>query len=981
MPIRSPKKLIEVALPLADINAEASLRKRKAPSGYPTALHKWWAQRPPAAARAVLFAQLVNDPGYESGQGFQRGMNKKDAARERERLFEIIRKLVLWENTNDQTILRAAREEIRRSWQETCRLNAKHPNATELFNPENLPAFYDPFGGSGSIPLEAQRLGLDSHASDLNPVAVVLNKAMIEIPPKFAGRPAVGPLPRNKEATERRTREMHEDWSGGKGLAEDIRRYGHWIRDEAERRIGHLYPRIRITKEMAEARSDLKSLAGQNLTIVAWLWARTVKSPNPAYTEVQVPLASTFLLSTKPGKEAWVQPVTTGGTYRFEVRTAIAGHGKPPVGAKGGTKVSQGSFRCLMSDTPIKYEYVDEEANAGRMGARLMAIVAEGSRGRVYLDPTDDMEAIAKSAAPGWAPDTPCRGTFASNALGRRYGFNVFGDYFTARQLVALSTLSDLVSEAGDQIRSDAVNAGMPDDGVGLEAGGTGATAYAEGVATYLAFAASRAYDYGCSISTWRPKDSAMRSGMSKQAVPMTWDFAEGNPFGESSAGFVECANVVSKVVATSLAPFDSNPGHAMQRNAAGAFPDGWRKMPVISTDPPYYDNIGYADLSDFFYVCMRRILRGQFPGLFSTLVVPKAEELVATPYRHGGKKEAEKFFLDGMTDAMHQIADASHPAYPITIYYAFKQSETKSKGTASTGWETFLAAVIRAGLSISGTWPMQTEGDNRQVGVGSNALASSIILVCRPRPKEAISVSRKEFLRELKGELEDALVAMLGGEGNLSPIAPVDLAQAAIGPGMGVFSRYSAVLEANGEPMSVHTALTLINKQVDEVLGGETFDAGTNFCLGWFQDFGWSAGEFGTANTLAQAKATSVLAVEQAGVITAKGGKVKLLRPADYPAGWDPQHDNRTPAWEALHQLVRALSQGGETAAGALLARMPERSSDIRRLAFWLYTLCERKGWAEDARGYNELVATWHAIEAASHDLGQLGAQSRLDI
>lgn len=996
-PIHAPKKLIEVALPLDDINEEASLRKRKAPAGYPTALHKWWAQRPPAAARAVLFAQLVNDPGYETGSGFQRGVHKKGAARERERLFAIIRELVKWENTNKTVVLEAAREEIRKSWVETCRVNAKHPQAADLFDPAQLPSVYDPFAGSGTIPLEAQRLGLEAQASDLNPVAVLINKAMIEIPPRFAGRTPVGPLPAGeKQGT------LAEDWSGARGLAEDVRRYGHWMREQAQARIGDLYPKVEITAEMARDRPDLKLLVGQQLTVIAWLWARTVRSPNPAYSGVEVPLASTFLLSTKAGKEAWVEPVLlpslNGGSadgerlakrdaYRFEVRTAAAGNGKPPATAKSGTKVSQGAFRCLISDTPIKYEYADKEANAGRMGQRLMAIVVEGQRGRVYLSPTDEMQALAQSAQPTWKPDTPCRGTFASNAQGRRYGFNVFGDYFTPRQLVALTTFSDLVGEARERIHADALQAGMPDpasgpgqSGPSLDSGDSDASAYADAVAVYLAFAASRCADYGCSIATWRPKDNAMRSGMSKQAIPMTWDFAEGNPFGKSSSGFAECAEVVAKVIAISLAPYEAKEGIAIQRNAAAEFPREWRS-PVISTDPPYYDNIGYADLSDFFYVCLRRVLRGSFPDLFATLVVPKDEELVATPYRHGGKKEAEVFFLDGMTEAMHRIAESAHPAFPTTIYYAFKQSETKDQRTASPGWVTFLSAVIRSGLSISGTWPVQTEGDNRQVGVGSNALASSIILVCRRRPDDAPSTSRKDFLRELKSELSEALDAMLGGEGGASPIAPVDLAQAAIGPGMAVFSRYAAVLEANGDPMSVHTALTLINKQVDEALGGETFDADTNFCLGWFQDVGWSAGEFGKANTLAQAKATAVDAVARSGVLDSRGGKVRLHKPADYPADWDPQSDNRTPVWEALHQLVRALSQGGESAAGTLLARMPERSGDIRRLAFWLYTLCERKGWAEDARNYNELVTAWHGIESASQATGSINDQGALDL
>ncbi|MBU6247860.1 MAG: DUF1156 domain-containing protein [Xanthomonadaceae bacterium] len=967
-PIKSPRKLIEVALPLDDINAAAA-REKSIRHGHPSTLHLWWARRPLAAARAVLFAQLVNDPGYQTGEGFTRGVNKKAAALERERLFGIIRKLVLWENTNNEAVLNEARLEIAKSWRETCELNKKHPQAAELFNPERLPAFHDPFAGGGAIPLEAQRLGLESHASDLNPVAVLINKAMIEIPPKFAGRAPVGPLPPNDKQGK-----LGEDWSGARGLAEDVRRYGHWMREQAQQRIGHLYPKVTITSAMAEQRSDLKPMVGQELTVIAWLWARTVRSPNPAYADVDVPLASTFLLSTKAGKEAWVEPVVEGQRYRFEVRSVAAGDGKPPASAKAGTKVSQGSFRCLMSDSPIKYDYVDNEANAGRMGARLMAIVAEGQRGRIYLSPNNEMVAIAESAVPSWKPDTPCRGTFASNAQGRRYGFNVFGDYFTSRQLVALNTFSDLVGEASDRIRTDALQAGMPDDGRGLDAGGTGATAYAEAVSIYLAFAIDKVSNISSSIASWMSDRGAFRETFARQGIPMTWDFAESNPFADAGGSF---ATAVDKG-AMALDWLPCGAGQAVQADAAS---QSISQAKLVSTDPPYYDNIGYADLSDYFYVWLRRSLRSIYPTLFATLAVPKAEELVATPYRHGGKEGAEAFFMDGMTAAMHNVAEAAIGAFPVTIYYAFKQAETKDTGTASTGWETFLAAVIRAGFALTGTWPMRTEGAGRIIAKGANALASSIILVCRRRPDDAPSVSRREFLRELKDALAEALEAMLGGEGNASPIAPVDLAQAAIGPGMAVFSRYTAVLEADGSPMSVHTALTLINKQVDETLGGETFDADTNFCLGWFQDVGWSAGEFGSANTLAQAKATTVTGAEQAGVLIAKGGKVRLLKPADYAADWDPQHDNRTPVWEALHQLIRALNEGGESAAGALLARMPERSPDIRRLAFWLYTLCERKGWAEDARNYNELVTAWHAIESASREAGELGAQSAMDL
>jgi putative DNA methylase len=587
------------------------------------------------------------------------------------------------------------------------------------------------------------------------------------------------------------------------------------------------------------------------------------------------------------------------------------------------------------------------------------------------------MQALAESVKPTWMPDVPLPDN-TRDFKTPNYGMRTFGDLFTPRQLVALTTFSDLVGEARMRIRADALAAGHDDDPRGLDAGGTGATAYAEAVAMYLACAIDKASDYNSTICSWISGGQTMRNTFGRQAIPMVWDYAEANPVGDSTGCFLsgidQIARVIDKVSANIL-------GVAKQRDAANQDVSVWK---VISTDPPYYDNIGYADLSDFFYVWLRRTLRGVYPSLFATLAVPKAEELVATPYRHGSKDGAEKFFLDGMTAAMHNVAELAHGAFPVTIYYAFKQSETKDTGTVSTGWETFLAAVLRASFAIVGTWPMRTEMGNRMIGSGTNALASSIILVCRRRPADAPSISRKDFLRELKAELSDALEAMLGGEGGASPIAPVDLAQAAIGPGMAVFSRYAAVLEANGEPMSVHAALTLINKQVDEVLDPDAvgdLDADTKFCAAWFKQHGWSAGAFGEANTLAQAKATSVDGVVEAGVIESRGGKVKLLKPSDYPADWDPTEDNRTPAWEALHQLIRALAQGGESAAGALLARMPERASHIRQLATWLYTLCERNKWADDARSYNELVTAWHAIETASHEVGQINLQGSFDV
>jgi len=959
--IKAPKKLIEVALPLDAIN-EAAAREKSIRHGHPSTLHLWWARRPLAAARAVIFVQMVNDPGYERHLG--RGVNKQKAAAERERLFKIIEDLVQWENTNNEEVLERARAEIRRSWRETCELNKNHPQAAELFNPDKLPAFHDPFAGGGALPLEAQRLGLEAWASDLNPVAVTINKAMIEIPPRFAGRAPVGPLPPGEKQAK-----LHEDWRGSRGLAEDVRRYGAWMREQAEKRIGHLYPKIAVTAEMARERPDLKPLVGQKLTVIAWLWARTVKSPNPAFSHVDVPLASTFVLSSKAGKEAYVQPVVEGDQYRFTVRV-----GTPPEEAKDGTKAAGrgANFRCVLSDTPIGGDYIKGEGQAGRMGARLMAIVAEGARGRVYLAPTQEHEDVARQAQPTWKPsgNVPARLTGGTCVP---YGLTEWGDLFTPRQLVALTTFSDLVGEAIDKVKADALAAGMADDGIGLDAGGTGATAYAQAVGVYLAFGASRASDAWSSVVTWRHQVDSPRNTFARQALPMTWDYTEVNPFSSSAGNWT--GNSVAWVEESLLAlPHEPVAGYAQQ---ADAQTQNVSANKVLSTDPPYYDNIGYADLSDFFYVWLRRTLKPIYPALFATVAVPKAEELVATPYRHGGKEQAERFFLDGMTEALHNLAQQAHPAFPVTIYYAFKQSETTSQsGTSSTGWETFLEAVLKAGFALTGTWPMRTEKEGRVIGNGTNALASSIVLVCRKRAPDAPTASRREFLRELNATLPEALDEMTRG-GVHSPVAPVDLSQAIIGPGMAIFSQYAAVLEADGTPMSVRTALQLINRFLAE----DDFDHDTQFCLHWFEQQGWATGKFGEADVLARAKGTSVSGLQASGVVASSKGELRLLKWAEMPRDWSPELDARLPVWEALHQLIRALNQEGEAAAGALLARMPARAEPIRALAYRLYTLCERKGWAEEARAYNELVTAWSAIEQAASEAGVVGSQAQLDI
>ena len=952
-PVKAPKKLIEVTLPLDVINVAAA-REKSIRHGHPSTLHLWWARRPLAAARAVLFGQLVNDPSWkwelEHPEEIPPNNLKASWAASRKRLFAILEKLVKWESTTNEEVLEKARAEIRKSWRETCEINRDHPRAAELFNPEKLPAFHDPFAGGGAIPLEAQRLGFEAHASDLNPVAVLINKAMIEIPPKFAGKPPVNPSWREKRDDE----QAMTLWQGAQGLADDVRYYGQWMRDEAERRIGHLYPPIEITAEMIRERPDLKPLLGRKLTVIAWLWSRTVKSPNPAFRHVDVPLASTFILSSKEGKEAYVEPVIENGNYRFTVKV-----GRPPEAAKNGTKLGRGAnFQCLMSSTPIAGDYIKAEGKAGRMGARLMAIVAEGERARVYVAPTPEHEAAAQKAKPAWKPDVE----FFQQALGFRvgnYGMAKWCDLFTDRQLVALTTFSDLVSETRERIGSDAIAASLANDEKPLRDGGAGATAYAEAVGVYLAFTVDKASDYWSTICTWHSSKELIRNTFGRQAIPITWDYAETNPFSDSAGNISSGADWAKKALGT----FPANiRGFGTQ---ADAQTQTISQDKLISTDPPYYDNIGYADLSDFFYVWMRHSLRQIYPSLFATVAVPKAEELVATPSRHAGRERAESFFLDGMTQAMHRLAEQAHSAFPVTIYYAFKQSEGETVlGTASTGWETFLDATLKAGFALTGTWPMRTELGNRMRGMDSNALASSIVLVCRRRPANAAAISRRAFQRELNQVLPEALDEMTKGAGDdRSPVAPVDLSQAIIGPGMAVFSKYAAVLEADGTPMSVRTALQLINRFLAE----DDFDHDTQFCLSWFVQYGWKEGKFGEADTLARAKGTSVDGVKQAGVLYATGGVVRLFKWAEYPTDWDPRADNRLPVWEVLHQLIRLFKSEGESGAGGMLAAVQSKAEATRQLAYRLYTLCERAGWAEDARAYNEIVTSWSAIEAAA--------------
>jgi putative DNA methylase len=952
------KKLIEVALPLEAIN-KAAAREKSIRHGHPSTLHLWWARRPLAAARAVIFAQMVDDPSAHPDLFPTQFAQKK----ERQKLFKIIEDLVLWENTTNEEVLQKARDAIWESWRRTCAENADHPRAKELFDRHVLPAFHDPFAGGGALPLEAQRLGLESYASDLNPVAVLINKAMIEIPPRFAGKAPVNPdVKKNADLAGR-------VWQGAQGLAEDVRYYGQWMRDEAEKRIGHLYPKVAVTAEMAKERPDLQPYVGQQLTVIAWLWARTVKSPNPAFANVAVPLASTFMLSTKAGKEAYVEPVIEGGSYRFTVKV---GTPADAAGAKAGTKLARANFACLVSGAPISGDYIKAEGKAGRMGARLMAIVAEGTRGRVYLAPTPEHEAAALKAQPDWKPegDIPTRMTGGNCTP---YGLTTWGSLFTPRQLVALTGFSDLVGEAIEKIKRDAIAAGLPDDQQPLAKVGAGATAYADAVGVYLGFAVDKCSDYWSGICTWHSSGEKMRNTFGRQAIPMTWDYAEANPMCASSGNWMAMVDWTWKALETTPA---CAAGFAAQSDSQT---QSVSSNKVVSTDPPYYDNIGYADLSDFFYVWMRRALRPVFPDLFATMAVPKAEELVATPYRHGSKEKAETFFLDGMTQAMHRLAEQAHPAYPVTIYYAFKQSESDGgDGTTNTGWDTFLAAVIEAGFAISGTWPMRTELANRMIGSGTNALASSIVLVCRPRPVNAPTATRREFHNLLKAELPAALAYLQAGN-----IAPVDLAQAAIGPGMAVYTRFAKVLDAEGKPLPVRAALALINQVLDEALAEQEgdFDADTRWALAWFEQIGFEEGEYGVAEQLSKAKNTAVSGLVEAGIIFSGKGKVRLVKPDELPADWDPSTDTRLTVWESVHHLIRVLDAGGESAAATLLAKLGSQAEIARELCYRLYTLCERKKRANEAMAYNALVQSWPEIVRLAREKPRAAAQGTDDM
>ena len=889
------KKLIEVALPLEAINA-ASSREKSIRHGHPSTLHLWWARRPLAAARAVIWASLVDDPSSH----LEEFPTEEAQNKERQRLFGILEELVKWENSNNEEVLAEAKAEIMKSTN------------------GNPPALLDPFAGGGAIPLEAQRLGLEAHASDLNPVAVMINKAMIEIPPKFAGQPPVNPESR---------RQLGGEWKGAQGLAEDVRYYGEWMKQKAWERIGHLYPKV-------------KDEYGQEHTVIAWIWARTVKCPNPA-CGCEMPLFRSFALSKKKGSETHIEPVLVNGNILYLIKQ----------GKKDEGTVNRKGAKCFFCDTPVEFPYIRDEGQSGRMGRRLVAVVAESKNGRLYLPADSEQILAADVEKPNNYPDADLP-TNPRDFKTPNYGMRTFASLFTNRQLVALTTFGDLITDARTQICAD---------------GGT--NEYAKAISVYLAFVIDKMADLGNALNRWEPNAQCPRQLFARQAIPMVWDFAESNPFSTSSGSWNVFLNNLMNSFQSGLFNFERDIGGiALQADAQSDYNTSGI---MVSTDPPYYDNIGYADLSDFFYVWLRRNLRTLYPELFRTMLVPKVEELVATPYRFEGSFEkAKSFFEEGMLKTFSQINRNARDDIPVTIYYAFKQSESEDDGetrqTASTGWETMLSAIILAGFSITGTWPIRTEMGSRAIGQNTNALASSIVLVCRKRPEDAPVCTRRDFINTLKRELKPALKKL-----QQSNIAPVDMAQSAIGPGMGVYSRFSKVLEADGTPMSVRSALQIINQELDLYFSEQDgeLDRDSRFCVDLYTQYAFNDVKFGEADVLARAKNTSVEKLAARSVLYAQKGVVRLLDRDEIPEKIDKEI-----IWLLTQQLTSALEKNGVLGAAKIVADIfTSEPEQAKALAYRLFQTAERKGWAQEAYAYNSLVIGWPEVQSKAAELKSL--------
>ncbi|WP_288266534.1 DUF1156 domain-containing protein [uncultured Bifidobacterium sp.] len=888
--------------------------------GHPSRIHVYWARRPLATTRTILFAQLVDDPSSRPDLF----PTEEDQRRERTRLHGIMKRLASWNNIHDAELYREARQAILDS------------------NDGVEPAVLDPFAGGGTIPLEAQRLGCEAHASDLNPLAVIINKALIEIPSRFCGKPSVHPT------------EGVRTSDGAGGLADDIRYYGQLLRDTAYGKLKSLYPTVTDDN-------------GVERTVIAWIWARTVTNPNPA-NQVPVPLVRSWWLSKKKGHEAWIKPIVhDDGSISYEVQHSADG----PTGDKEGTVNRKGAV-SVVDGTPISFDYIRSEGKAGRIGSQLMAIVAEGDKGRLYLSPAEKDIQCADVPEPSAKPQD----LLPEQALGFRvqaYGFRLWADLYTHRQLTALTTLSQTVAQVRERVLADARAAGMP-DGERLDNGGDGAQAYADAIAVYLALAVSRHTDRCSSLASWQSTSQKMRDVFSRQAIPMVWDYAEVNPFSNSTGNLLGDTRWVAEAV-------ENVPAHphsdAMQ---ADAMTRDYTNV-VISTDPPYYDNIGYSDLSDYFYVWLRPMLRDVLPSVTVTMLTPKAQELVANPYRHGGKDGAEQFFVDGFDAVFDRIRGTARTDVPMTVYYAYKQHGSDG---VSTGWYALLEGLINAGWQITATWPVRSELSNRMLASGTNALASSIVLACRPRPEDAPRATMREFISTLRRELGEELRTLMA-----SGIEPVDLNQAAIGPGISVYSRYSRIVEADGSDVDVRQALEIINRIIDEALGedGDDYDPTTRFAIKWYQSYGWSGQQSGLADQLSMACGTTPGALVDDGIFEAVGGTARLLTPGELNGPWDPTEDLHTDLWEAAVRLTGVFASGGADAVIPLLAKVSQRfpSLDaIKALGFRMYHEAEKRHDADAALQFNSLVSAWDDLAPKAQDYSnshQHGVQGNLDL
>ena len=832
---------------------------------------------------------------------------------------------MVWENVQQDSegdVVGEARREIARSLARGRNEAAPtDPEAVLAYLREHAPPLHDPFAGGGSIPLEAQRLGLRAIASDLNPLAVLINKALIELPPKFRDQPPVNPEADPLGMTVGKGRKSRQvAWRGAAGLADDIRYYGRWMRDEAYKRIGHLYPKVQLPE-------------GGEATVIAWLWARTVPCPNPA-CGVRMPLIRTFQLSKKKGNEHWTRPVVDRKAKSISFVVQDHEGGVP----SGGTVSRKGAV-CLACQTAAPLTYVRERGRAGELGEQMIGIVAAGDRKRLFLSPEQEHVHAALAAEPAWCPvgSLPDQNTKAISL--RSYGMTQWNELFTQRQLTGLTTFSTLLFEIHNRLRSVGEN-----------------EAYSDAICTYLSLVVGRASASGNNFSKWQNAGDFVSGVFSRQAISMIWDFSEANFFSNATQNWSAQVEWVAKVI--ERLPADANAGEVYQADAAACSDS--QAEPIIITDPPYYDNIFYADVADFFYVWLRPLLRDIYPNLLASILTPKTDEIVAHPKRF---EDTRQRFETLLGQALRRMREKGCGEFPISIFYAYKQQEEMRGGRASTGWETMLSATISAGFQIVGTWPMRTELANRPRSLSSNALASSVVLVCRPRAADAPPASRRQFLDGLASNLPEAL-DQLTREGH---IAPTDLPQAAIGPGMKVYSQYSRVETISGERVTVREALAAINQAIDayeERQEGE-LDAKTRFCRRWLRQHGHDDGPYGEAELLSQASNLVMDELASDGLLASGGGQVRLLLLDDYGQERDWPRGDMT-AWEACHRMAWHMNHeyGRGVPGAAEVARVMDGDAEMaERLARLLYSHYDRAVDSANAVIFNNLVTAWPEI------------------